>query len=653
MATPTNLKTGPVDIGVNAYSKPVNETAVNALGSMFESLTRIEKESKAKKFQQQERTYQAETEAQLGTTAGIFARGARLQQESLNRNLSEDEARELGEYMKAQSSREDAYLQGRKTYRAYLLDAQSRLRAAIQMRPDLADEFRKASVRELGVDVGNAAMQLWQEDMEYLKAQGKSESKYDASDVMTYAKGWQQQLKDAGSPEYESFSQVATTAMAIAFSDPTGAMAMIESAGQQVVLKDPNVKVTSEVSKSIAAIDAIDTQVNQLAALIASDANYYRSNPEAFEQLKKVYSDNRAKILEIRATLSGLQQTHEGKRVTAELDRINNMINTTFKEEAITDPAVLNTKAEAVMASQRYGIDSVVATQVTNATKGAPKPNIEYAHSLAGSSADALEKSKLKDDGTGKSEPIISSSFSGRVKDSRALGSAVDALLSNAPGRMNPAGGAITQSTFSMDAPDIVNTLLNVSASGYYKYDTGQRYKDGPRAGEAIYGFMGIESFLSRGSGAVVKLASTTTATNETAGKGWLDLLLQQADPDQRKKIVLSVSMMLSGANTSLYNDIVNNLPSDALKDEFQRIHYATDLAKFVESGGVFTAVPKRIERVVVNGEKAKPSPELTTAINSYFAGRGLLFKDGFASWDKLATFVVNSSAPAQPKPTK
>lgn len=651
MATPTNLKTGPVDIGVNAYSKPVNETAVNALGSMFESLTKIEKESKAKKFQQQERTYQAETEAQLGTTAGIFARGARLQQESLNRNLSEDEARELGEYMKAQSSREDAYLQGRKTYRAYLLDAQSRLRAAIQMRPDLADEFRKASVRELGVDVGNAAMQLWQEDMEYLKAQGKSESKYDASDVMTYAKGWQQQLKEAGSPEYESFSQVATTAMAIAFSDPTGAMAMIESAGQQVVLKDPNVKVTSEVSKSIAAIDEIDKQVTQLAALLASDANYYRNNPEAFEQLKKVYSDNRAKVLEIRSSLSGFSETHEGKRVAAELTRIDKMLDSIFKEEAITDPAVLGTKADAVIASQQYGIDSVVATQVTTATKGAPKPNVGYAHALAGAGMDAVTKM----DTNAGAEPFISSSFSGRVKDSRALGSAVDALLSNAPGRMNPAGGAITMSTFSMDAPDIVNTLMNVSASGYYKYDTGQRYKDGPRAGEAIYGFMGIESFFSRGNGAVIKLASTTTATKETAGKGWLDLLLQQADPEQRKKIVFSVSMMLSGANTSLYNDILNNLPNDALKNEFQRTHYATDLALFVGNGGVLTEAPKRIERVVVNGEKVKPSPELTTAINSYFAagGRGSLFKDGFASWDKLATFVVNSSAPAQPKPTK
>ena len=638
MATPTNLKTGAVDIGVNAYSKPANDTAVSALGTVFDSLTKIEKDTRTQKFQQGERTYQQAVEADLLSQEkgiGLFAKGARLQQEALTRTLTPEESRIQGEYLKAQTQREDAYVQGKISYRNYLLDAQTRLRTAITLRPDLADEFRKASVRELGVDVGNAAMQLWQEDMEYLKASGKKEQKYDATDVTTFGKNILEQAKNAGSPNYEILATAVMTATGMAVSDPTAAMQLMETSYQKVLESDPMVQVSKQVDDLNKSLNGIDATIQTLSVSVMSNPDYYLTNPTALEYLQTQYTNNRNLLLAERAKATKLLETHEGKRAQESINRIDGMLASSFRDE-VFDPAKLVEKSTAATKATTLGIDQAVSTQTIAATKGAPEAAQNYALNVAGAGYAAIDSQ----------DKVIPSRLGARMRDTRALGSAVDALLSNSIGRKNPAGGAITASTFAMDTPDIVNTFYNIASASYYPYDTGQRDINGI----PIQGVVAIDGFFSRGNGAIVKLAATTTADSKVAGKGWLDVLVAQATPEQRKDIVAATARMMSGGALSLHNDIYHNLPTPELQKEFEKIYYAVDLAATIEQGIPITTAPKMLERYVVNGKKLEPSAALTDALNGengYFAKRAPAFADGLDSWNKLAIFVVNTNAPA------
>lgn len=634
MAIPSNYKTGAVDIGVNAYSKPVNETAVNALGSIFETLTKAEKENRASSFKEQERTYQREVEAELTAAdkgIGLFARGSRLELEAQKRQLTDEENRTLGQYKEAMVSNEEAYAQGRVAYRRYLLDAQSRLRAAITNRPDLADEFRRMSVQELGVDVGNAAMQLWQEDMEYLKASGKKETKYKATDVLTVGKNQLEALKSANSTQYEAVAAAVLKANTMAYSDPDTAMALIEAAVQQAAGNDPNITVSADIKKTSRMIDNIEQQVFMLGDLLRNQPDYYNSNPEAFEGLKQQYQTQRASLLATKRTLEGYSNSYMGESAQREIERIDNILATVMKDESIT-PEQLSSSAKSVVLAAQTGVDRVVATSVNNAVNPAASDEIKaVAAAVAGAGQAGLEAKDY----------IIPSRQAARLADNRALGVAVDALTSNVIGRNN-----VTIDTFRRSAYDGIRTLNNVSGAAYYKYDTGQRDK----SGNPKLTYIGIDGFYGRGSGAILKLAAATTETDEEAGNGYLDDLIKYGPPNSKEVVTYSVAMMITGAAASLFTDMLYALPTPELQAEFFNKYYPVDIASQIQSKQPFTSIPKAFERKIVNGNKVEPSKELASAINAWSTNRAASYKDGFAAWNKLAGFVVRNSVATPPK---
>lgn len=637
MAIPSNYKTGAVDIGVNAYSKPVNETAVNALGSIFETLTKAEKENRSRSFREQERTYQREVEAELTDAdkgIGLFARGSRLELEAQKRQLTDEENRTLGQYKEAMVSNEEAYAQGRVAYRRYLLDAQSRLRAAITNRPDLADEFRRMSAQELGVDVGNAAMQLWQEDMEYLKASGKKENKYKATDVLTFGKNQLEALKLVNSPQYEAVSAAVLNANSIAYSDPDSGMAMIESAVQQAAGKDPNITVAADIKKNSQLVDNIEQQILGLSSLLRDNPDYYNSNPEAFEGLKQQYQTQRANLLAMQRKMTGYSNSYMGKDAEALGSRINDLITTIMKDETIT-PEQLSKNSQAVVLATGQGVDIAVATSVNNGTNPAASEQIK---------ANAVAVAGAGQAGVTSKDKTIPSRLAVRLKDNRALGIAVDALTSNVIGRNN-----VTIDTFRRSANDGLLTLYYVSSASYLKYDSGQR----DESGNPKYMRIGMDGYYGRGSGAILKLAAATTETDEEAGNGYLDDLIKYGPENAKSTATYSVAMMLSGANSSMFVDMLYSLPTPELQAEFQAKYYPVDVAGQIAAGVPFTSIPKNIERRVVDGKKVEPSKELANAVSAWGTNRTASYKDGFTAWSKLAGFVVRNSVPVPPKAPK
>lgn len=642
MATPSDYKTGTVEIGVNTYSKPVNTAAIEAVGDVLDIAGKTEKLNRVEKFAQQERTAQANVEAELLAAdkgIGLFARGARLQQESLSRKLTEDEARTLGEYQRASTTMNEAYAQGKVSYRQYLLDAQTRLRSAITARPDLADQFRKMSVQELGVDVGNAAISIWQEDMEYLKAAGQDKtSSVKPSDVISLAKSYEDNLIKSGSPLAYQFSLGLREVYQTANSDPVRANGILEGLMLSMRQKDPEVNITESVNKVMAGVDTVDQTITNFSiGFKAEPTAFIGPNGAArFETFKTQVAQQKKNLLEYRATLSNALNTRAGEAAQKGIERIDQLLKIVGEQEDITPDQIPEMARKAEIAGSNFA-DRAVSTRVALVTSPKTTPeNGTITVSIAGAGTSGINSA------TG----TIPYNYSGVLSNPASVGIAIDAVTSNGIGSSNP---LMTITGFKQMLPDAVVTLDDIANSMYFPYESGQRNPDGTMQNSVI----SVNGFFSTRIGSLYKLARATTATDEqpTAGNGYLDDIIKYGTPDQKYGTVVAVAKALSGANISAWNDLYHRLPAE-LREEFTKVYFATDVFEQVRSGANFTKIPPQLDRYMDNGKKREPSPALRDAVNKYSTTFANTYKDGLNSYKVLAGFVVRNSA-TKPKPAK
>ena len=161
----SNYATEGKEIGVQDTTIPVNRQAVQATADVLAVGKDYLNTRTVQGFEQQERG-QYEGYVDYTKAAGVMQEGIRLQEEAKQRTLTAEENARVAEFENMAKMDADAYAQGIRKRNDYQLSAQRRLRSAIMQRPDLADEFRRVSAREIGTDVSSFALQYYWENLD-------------------------------------------------------------------------------------------------------------------------------------------------------------------------------------------------------------------------------------------------------------------------------------------------------------------------------------------------------------------------------------------------------------------------------------------------------------------------------------------------------
>jgi hypothetical protein len=189
----SNYATEGKEIGVQDTTMPVNRQAIQATADVLAVGKDYANTSTVRGFEQQERN-QYEDYIDFSKEAGLMEDGIRLQGEAQNRTLTAEENARVAEFESMAKMDADAYAQGLSKRNRYQLNAQRRLRSAIMQRPDLADEFRRISAREIGTDVSSFALQYYWENLDDLgkalekKQLTKSDVEFQIEQVEAYVK---------------------------------------------------------------------------------------------------------------------------------------------------------------------------------------------------------------------------------------------------------------------------------------------------------------------------------------------------------------------------------------------------------------------------------------------------------------------------------
>lgn len=170
MATPTNLKTGTVDIGVNAYSKPVNSAAVEAVGTGMDLWAKESKRRFDQGYEQDLQNLRTLQETDPIVKDSIAA-SELLNRQAVQGGLNEVDSRTLKSLEKDYETLDILLEQGKNSFDMYRLRGSNLLRNAIMLRPDLGDELRSVASKHLGVDVNNAYLEIWKEGQMRLEKQ--------------------------------------------------------------------------------------------------------------------------------------------------------------------------------------------------------------------------------------------------------------------------------------------------------------------------------------------------------------------------------------------------------------------------------------------------------------------------------------------------
>lgn len=176
MATPTNLKTGTVDIGVNAYSKPVNTAAIEAVGTGMDLWAKESKRRFDKGYEQDVKNLRTLQESDPVVKDSIAA-SELINRQVVQGGLNEADSRTLKALEKDYDSLDILMEQGKQSWDMYRLRGSNLLRNAVMLRPDMGDELRSVAAKYLGVDVNNAYLEIWKEGQMRMENQTKGGKK--------------------------------------------------------------------------------------------------------------------------------------------------------------------------------------------------------------------------------------------------------------------------------------------------------------------------------------------------------------------------------------------------------------------------------------------------------------------------------------------
>ena len=170
MTTPTNLKTGTVDIGVNAYSKPVNTAAIEAVGAGMDMWASESKRRFNAGYEQDLENLRTLQESDPIVRDSVAA-SELMNKNALQGGLNDVDKKTLKDIERKYEDLDFLLEQGKTSWDMYRLRGSNMLRNAIMLRPDLGDEFRRIAANKLGTDVNNAYLEIWKEGQDRLSKQ--------------------------------------------------------------------------------------------------------------------------------------------------------------------------------------------------------------------------------------------------------------------------------------------------------------------------------------------------------------------------------------------------------------------------------------------------------------------------------------------------
>ncbi len=155
MASPSDYKTGTVEVAANTYSKPVNPAIGQAIGGVLEMFGKAEQK---RKLSSEEQRLTQEREA-------LFSNLTPAQQKIISINEAQVNGRELTkeeiDFQSNSTLLREAVEQGVMKVHQFKRRQEQLLRDAKVARPDLAQEFDRLYADTLGFDVRGAAMDYY------------------------------------------------------------------------------------------------------------------------------------------------------------------------------------------------------------------------------------------------------------------------------------------------------------------------------------------------------------------------------------------------------------------------------------------------------------------------------------------------------------
>lgn len=154
---------------------PANAALVESAGQMVNLFTEAEKTGKLEREAETTRNNYFNFLSSASEEVANIAKAERLQSESFaGKALAPADEAFLAAHKQDSDKRKAAYEQGYSKLNDFRLAEETRLRAAIRARPDLGDELRAISQRELGMDVYTSRMKMFSDELK--QAQEAAES---------------------------------------------------------------------------------------------------------------------------------------------------------------------------------------------------------------------------------------------------------------------------------------------------------------------------------------------------------------------------------------------------------------------------------------------------------------------------------------------
>jgi len=293
----SNYATEGKEIGVQDTTMPVNRQAIQATADVLAIGKDYVNTKTVSGFEQQERN-QYENYIDFSKEAGLIEEGVRLQGEAKQRTLTAEENARVAEFENMAKMDADAYAQGIRKRNDYQLSAQRRLRSAIMQRPDLADEFRRVSAREIGTDVSSFALQYYWENLDAAgKAlQKKPVSATDIENQEQMVNAYVQTLPAEQQAEYASTTK-RQLAIAMAAGDFEGAAKAL-SVWSDKAAGSPVMDGVNDVNSLVASIMGdSDTLSKEIAAMSnAQTRAQLFSDPAMAEQARQKFVSMRQRL---------------------------------------------------------------------------------------------------------------------------------------------------------------------------------------------------------------------------------------------------------------------------------------------------------------------------------------------------------------------
>jgi hypothetical protein len=321
----SNYATQGKDIGVADTTLPVNAQAVQGFADVLGTAKDFLNTKTVKGFGQQERA-QYENYVDYSKEAGLMQEGIRLQGEAQNRTLTAEEQARVTEFENMAKMDEEAYKQGIRNRNDYQLSAQRRLRAAIQARPDLAEEFRRTSVKEIGTDVSTYALQYYWENLD---AAGKALEKKPVSltDIENQAQMVDAYIKTLPAEQQAEYANTTKRELAIrlARNDLQGASEALrgwseKAAGSPVA--DNVADVLSMTASIMSDGDSLNAEISKLSD--AKTRAQLFSDPALAEQARQKFMKLRQGMADKAMALSSYSSSSVfNERASAAITRAN------------------------------------------------------------------------------------------------------------------------------------------------------------------------------------------------------------------------------------------------------------------------------------------------------------------------------------------